>query len=112
MQLHARLFSILPRPIGVYEITTEGNEERRVCDGKAIYQFDYKQKKLKEYPLPKNLQGKAITNGPLPFVFARGGRYAQPLLDVNLLPAQRSRTRSGSKRGRVGSRIGDFHRCK
>ena len=54
---------------GSYQITTEGNEERWVCDGKSIYQFDYKQKKLKEYPLPKELQGKAITNGPLPFVF-------------------------------------------
>ena len=53
---------------GSYEVT-KGDQERWMCDGKAIYEFDYKQKKLKEYRLPKELQGKSITNGPLPFVF-------------------------------------------
>jgi len=53
---------------GSYEIT-KGAEEHWVCDGKSIYQFDAKQKRLKEYKLPAELQGKAITNGPLPFVF-------------------------------------------
>ena len=48
---------------------TKGGEERWMCDGKAIYEFDATQRKLKEYQLPKELQGKAITNGPLPFVF-------------------------------------------
>jgi TIGR03009 family protein len=53
---------------GSYEVT-KGDQERWMCDGKAICEFDYKQKKLKEYRLPKELQGKSITNGPLPFVF-------------------------------------------
>lgn len=53
---------------GSYQIT-KGGEERWMCDGKAIYEFDAKQRKLKEYQLPAQLQGKAITNGPLPFVF-------------------------------------------
>ncbi len=53
---------------GSYQMT-KGGEERWMCDGKAIYEFDHKQKKLKEYRLPKELQGKAITKGPLPFVF-------------------------------------------
>jgi TIGR03009 family protein len=53
---------------GSYQMT-KGGEERWMCDGLAIYEFDVKQKKLKEYRLPKELQGKAIANGPLPFVF-------------------------------------------
>jgi TIGR03009 family protein len=40
-----------------------------VCDGKSIYSFDNPNKLVREYPLPQELQGKAITNGPLPFVF-------------------------------------------
>ncbi len=53
---------------GSYEIT-KGGDDRWMCDGKAIYEFNAKQKTLKEYRLPKELQGQAITNGPLPFVF-------------------------------------------
>ena len=60
---------ISPPPTRARTRSPRGDEERWMCDGKAIYEFDYKQKKLKEYRLPKELQGKAITNGPLPFVF-------------------------------------------
>ncbi len=69
---------------GSYQLT-KGGEERWMCDGKAIYEFDAKQRKLKEYRLPKELQGKAITNGPLPFVFGAKAetmkqRYAMRVL--------------------------------
>jgi TIGR03009 family protein len=40
-----------------------------VCDGKAIYTKDYVKKTVVEYRLPPELQGKAISDGPLPFVF-------------------------------------------
>jgi TIGR03009 family protein len=43
--------------------------EHWVCDGKAIWEFDYKQKKLIERELPPDMQGKAIVDGPLPFMF-------------------------------------------
>lgn len=39
------------------------------CSGTSIYTVDYKNKVIEERPLPKELQGKAITDGPLPFVF-------------------------------------------
>ena len=62
---------------GSYDITT-GGEDRWMCDGKSIYEFDHKQQRLKEYRLPKEMQGKAITNGPLPFVFgAKAGAMKQ-----------------------------------
>ncbi|HWB00950.1 MAG TPA: TIGR03009 domain-containing protein [Pirellulales bacterium] len=40
-----------------------------VCDGKSIYVKDYSTKTVKELRLPPDMQGKAISDGPLPFVF-------------------------------------------
>lgn len=43
--------------------------EHWVCDGKAIFEFRPAQKQLAEIKLPPEMQGKAIANGPLPFLF-------------------------------------------
>lgn len=40
-----------------------------VCDGKAIFQFDSRTKTLTETTLPPEMHGKAIAEGPLPFLF-------------------------------------------
>lgn len=40
-----------------------------VCDGKKIFEFDAPKKQLIERDLPAEMQGKAITDGPLPFIF-------------------------------------------
>lgn len=50
--------------------------EHWICDGKAVWEIDAKQKKVKEHKLPPELQGKAIANSPLPFLF---GAEAQKL---------------------------------
>jgi TIGR03009 family protein len=47
--------------------------EHWVCDGKSVFQFDAVQHKLIEKPLPAEMQGKAIVDGPLPFLF--GAKY-------------------------------------
>ncbi len=39
-----------------------------VCDGKALFEFDAKNKKLIKRKLPPNVQGVHIANGPLPFL--------------------------------------------
>ena len=43
--------------------------EHWVCDGKSIFEFDTPKKQLIETKLPPELQGKAIADGPLPFIF-------------------------------------------
>jgi TIGR03009 family protein len=43
--------------------------EHWVCDGKAVYQFDTRAKTLVITELPPEMRGKAITEGPLPFIF-------------------------------------------
>lgn len=40
-----------------------------ICDGKSIHEFSYVKKQLIEYPLPPEMRGKAIADGPLPFLF-------------------------------------------
>jgi len=43
--------------------------EHWICDGTSIFDFDYRQKQLNETKLPPDMQGKAIVDGPLPFLF-------------------------------------------
>lgn len=40
-----------------------------VCDGKSIFEFNYTKKELIERVLPADMRGKAIADGPLPFIF-------------------------------------------
>lgn len=43
--------------------------EHWVCDGKAVYEYRHDQKQLVVRPIPEELQGKSIVDGPLPFLF-------------------------------------------
>lgn len=43
--------------------------EHWVCDGKSVFQYRYEQKQLVESPIPPELQGTNIADGPLPFLF-------------------------------------------
>jgi len=52
------------------EVPIDDNRaEHWVCDGKSIYEFKHPQKKLIEHQLPPEVQGKALANTPLPFLF-------------------------------------------
>ncbi len=68
---------------GVYQVTkqTEWDGSKKayvprtegldhwVCNGEAIFEFNYQQRQLIERQLAPEMRGKAITDGPLPFVF-------------------------------------------
>jgi TIGR03009 family protein len=68
---------------GVYRVTelTEWDADKQVyvpkaegldhwvCDGKTIFEFNDAKRQLIERPLAPEMQGKAITDGPLPFIF-------------------------------------------
>lgn len=52
------------------EVPIEPNQtEHWICDGRAVYEFDPVKKQVTEHKLPPELQGKAIANSPLPFLF-------------------------------------------
>jgi len=43
--------------------------EHWVCDGKAVYEYKHGKKQLVVQPLPEDMRGKSIVDGPLPFLF-------------------------------------------
>jgi TIGR03009 family protein len=50
--------------------------EHWISDGKSIFEYNHTKKQLTEHKLPPELQGKAIADSPLPFLF---GANAQKL---------------------------------
>jgi TIGR03009 family protein len=50
--------------------TREGEMgEYWICDGRYVYEHDHKNKRLIQRELPPHMRGKAIAEGPLPFLF-------------------------------------------
>lgn len=43
--------------------------EHWVCDGKSVYEYRNDQRQVIERPIPPQMQGQAIVDGPLPFLF-------------------------------------------
>jgi TIGR03009 family protein len=97
---------------GLYRVSEIDNNGKRVpiepqfiehwmCDGKSVYGFKYPSAQknpnspkdkdagtVTEYPLPPEMQGKAIVNGPFPFLFGAEAtvlksRYAFRVLQSN-----------------------------
>ena len=54
-----------------------GKEEQWIRDGKQISVVDANKKTIDVYPIPKEIQGKGITNSPLPFLFGIKADKAQ-----------------------------------
>lgn len=54
---------------GKHEPGGPENREHWVCDGRSIFQIDHKERTRTEQPLPPEMHGQAISDGPLPFVF-------------------------------------------
>lgn len=52
-----------------YEAQPKENGEHWVTDGKRVFAFDALKKEVMESMLPPEMQGKALADGPLPFMF-------------------------------------------
>ena len=52
-----------------YVKAANGHGEHWVCDGQSVIEFDYQNKRVIQQILPASMRGKAIANGPLPFLF-------------------------------------------
>ncbi len=52
-----------------YEVQPKENGEHWVTDGKRVFAFDAIKKEVIESTLPPDMQGKALADGPLPFMF-------------------------------------------
>ena len=58
-------------------LAAEEAKEKWICDGKNVYEYDYKNKKLYESELPADMRGDRIIDSPMPFLF--GAKKAQIL---------------------------------
>ena len=47
----------------------DARAEHWISDGKSIFEYNHTKKQLTEHKLPPELQGKAIADSPLPFLF-------------------------------------------
>lgn len=54
---------------GLFSIERGPRAEKWICDGKSMFQYDFRTQKVHEYKLPPEAQGRGITNGPMPFLF-------------------------------------------
>lgn len=61
--------NVFDQMTGKYKPGPEKPGDYWTCNGKSVFQVDHDQKTIEEHPLPPHLQGQAIANGPLPFVF-------------------------------------------
>jgi TIGR03009 family protein len=67
-----------PKPEGDWQPQPDEIGEHWVCDGKAIYEFNHRDKQLVVRNIPAEMQGKDIVDGPLPFLF---GAEAKKLME-------------------------------
>ena len=56
-------------PQGDWQENPNAIGEHWVCDGASVYEYRHNQKQLVVTPIPEQLQGKSIVDGPLPFLF-------------------------------------------
>ena len=52
-----------------YDSRPSNSGEHWVCNGTSIYEFRHSERQLRETKLPPEMRGRAISEGPLPFVF-------------------------------------------
>jgi len=53
---------------GYFEVLGQ-RPEKWVCNGKSIFEYKFNSRQVVEHQLPPEIQGKGITDGPLPFMF-------------------------------------------
>jgi TIGR03009 family protein len=62
--------------------------EHWVCDGQSVFEFDQHRKMLIETQLPPDMQGSAISESPLPFLFGAKAETIQRRYWVRELPSE------------------------
>ena len=69
-----------------YEQRPGDSGEHWVCNGTSIYEFRHGDRQLRETKLPTEMRGKAISDGPLPFVFGAKADTLKKRYVMRILP--------------------------
>jgi TIGR03009 family protein len=94
-----KLVSILPpanpgdKPQEVVQNPDVG--EHWICDGEKVYSFEANKKQVTVTPLPPEMQGKAIADGPLPFMFGAKAPTIQARYWIHEVPASPTEKKKG-----------------
>jgi TIGR03009 family protein len=74
---------------GSFHVTKpKERQERWICDGESVYQYDYAKTQLIQHKLPPELQGKAIVESPLPFIFGADAAKLQQRYFLRIVTPQ------------------------
>lgn len=60
--------------------------EHWICDGQSVFEYNFQKKELIEYKLPPEMRGKAISDGPLPFLFGADAEKLKQRYHLRLKP--------------------------
>ncbi len=72
------------------EKSAPSREQKWICDGKAVYEYDFDNHEIRKYVIPPEQQGEGIREGPLPFIFgAKAARLSCALLDPDQYAGRR-----------------------
>lgn len=77
------------------QLDEDGGQEKWICDGRHVYEFDFANKRLYESEIPPELQGEGIVNSPIPFLF---GANKQQILErywVRVIPKNKPSAENG-----------------
>ena len=101
---HEGLLSYAAPDRGMYQVyPSEGMQDGQhwICDGKAVYEVKDKDKEIIERPLPEHLQGKAIADAPLPFVFGSTAEKMRRRFWIRVSTSERNHTQIDLQPGKV-----------
>lgn len=71
-----------------YETIPGDSGEHWICNGTSIYEFRHEERQLRETVLPPEMQGKAISDGPLPFVFGAKAETLKQRYSMRIITPQ------------------------
>jgi len=69
-----------------YALRQGESNEHWICDGQSIYVHGHKKKQLIQQELPPHMRGKAISEGPLPFLFGADAEKIKQRYWIRPLP--------------------------
>lgn len=69
--------------------------EKWICDGESIYEYKYRQNEIERHFLPAEMRGKAITSGPLPFLFGATSAELQKRYYIRQIAPPDGKVRQG-----------------
>ncbi len=72
----------------------DGEQEKWICDGRNVYEFDFGNKRLYESEIPKELQGEGIVNSPIPFLFGANKQQIMERYWVRVVPKTKPSSRN------------------